>query len=105
VPQAQPKQMKIALNHGPVSVAINAESSQFQFYSEGVLDFDCPTQLDHGVLAVGYGHDEFANKDYWIVKNSWGPEWGDKGYVRFARSDNQDAGMCGILMSASYPTM
>lgn len=104
VPASDPKAMMQALSIGPVSIAINAEAQEFQFYSSGVLDFDCSNQLDHGVLAVGYGHDDSENKDFWIVKNSWGTTWGDQGYVRFVKTDNKDAGLCGILLNASYPT-
>eukprot|EP00823_Brevimastigomonas_motovehiculus_P005425 TRINITY_DN3_c0_g1_i1.p1 TRINITY_DN3_c0_g1~~TRINITY_DN3_c0_g1_i1.p1 ORF type:complete len:324 (-),score=73.60 TRINITY_DN3_c0_g1_i1:166-1137(-) len=83
----------------PVAVAIEADTSAFQFYKSGVFDnAGCGTNLDHGVLAVGYGTE--GSKDYWIVKNSWGASWGDKGYIRLARGKN----MCGITQAASYPT-
>lgn len=68
------------------------------------MDFSCSGQANHGVLVVGYGHDQNKNKDYWLVKNSWGKRWGEQGYVRMVRSDNNDSGMCGILDNASYPT-
>jgi aminopeptidase C len=70
------------------------------------MDFNCGVNLDHGVLAVGFGHDDKLNKDYWIVKNSWGASWGEKGYFRLVnKNDEGQPGMCGILMSASYPTL
>lgn len=67
------------------------------------MDFRCKGQANHGVLAVGYGTDERSGKDYWIVKNSWGGSWGEKGYVRMRRTDENDSGMCSILDNASYP--
>ena len=62
---------------------------------------DCGTNLDHGVLIVGY--DEEDGQKYWIVKNSWGTTWGENGYVKILRSDsNNDVGICGIAMDASF---
>jgi len=88
---------------GPVSVAIEADQESFQFYKSGVFeDPDCGDMLDHGVLAVGYGVEN--NKKYWIVKNSWGEDWGDKGYIRMVRRSDNPEGECGINMDPSYPT-
>jgi C1A family cysteine protease len=90
---------------GPISIAIEADTKIFQSYSEGVItSASCGTNLDHGVLIVGYGRDEKLDQDYWIVKNSWGTTWGEDGYVRIARSDStSDKGICGIAMEPSYP--
>jgi C1A family cysteine protease len=79
-----------ALQKGPVSVAIEADQSIFQFYKSGILDGNCGRNLDHGVLAIGYKND--AQKGYWIVKNSWGTSWGNQGYVWIRAFKN----MCGI---------
>jgi C1A family cysteine protease len=94
-----------AVAQQPVSVAIQANQLAFQFYSSGVLTGRCGTNLDHGVLAVGYGYDSSSGYDYWKVKNSWGESWGESGYVRIERNKDQTGDECGILLSASYPNL
>lgn len=86
----------------PVAVAIEADTKYFQSYSGGVLTADaCGTTLDHGVLVVGYG--EETGIPYFLVKNSWGGDWGENGYVKIARSGlRDDAGVCGIAMDPSF---
>ncbi|XBI80062.1 cysteine protease XCP1-like [Triticum dicoccoides] len=93
-----------ALAHQPVSVAIEASGRHFQFYSGGVFDGPCGAQLDHGVAAVGYGSDKGKGHDYIIVRNSWGADWGEKGYIRMKRGTSNGEGLCGINKMASYPT-
>lgn len=97
VPKMSVQQLKAAINKTPVSVAIEADQMAFQNYKSGVITSGCGTQLDHGVLAVGYG--SLNGQEYFLVKNSWSSTWGDHGYVRIG-VDNH----CGILQMASYPT-
>jgi len=92
-------QLKAALNKQPVSIAIEADQAAFQYYTSGVITKGCGQQLDHGVLAVGYG--TLKGQDYFLVKNSWGGSWGDKGYVRIAADKSNQ---CGILSDPSFPT-
>jgi cathepsin L len=100
VPANSKDQLKAAIAQGPVSVAIEADTFVFQFYSGGVLNSKgCGTELDHGVLAAGYGVEN--GQEYYLVKNSWGSGWGQKGYIKIAAVDGQ--GICGIQMDAVYP--
>jgi len=88
---------------GCVSVAIEADQFAFQYYSSGVLTGTCGTNLDHGVLVVGYGTE--SGQEYWKVKNSWGTSWGEDGYVLICKDCNQNGnqGECGINDDPSYP--
>jgi C1A family cysteine protease len=99
------KALREAVSQGPVSIAIEADKNAFQFYRSGVLRATCGQQLDHGVLLVGYGTDAEAG-DYWKVKNSWGPKWGDAGYIRLSRAKTDGpAGECGLMKQPSYPVV
>merc|ERR1711933_671200 len=88
-----------AVESRPVSVAIEADQMSFQLYNGGVMKGSCGTNLDHGVLAVGYGTD--GGNAYWKVKNSWGASWGENGYIRMIKGQNQ----CGIGNQPSYPVV
>ncbi|NXM62787.1 CATS protein, partial [Illadopsis cleaveri] len=84
---------------GPVAVAIDATRPSFFLYRSGVFDDpQCSQEVNHGVLVVGYG--SLENKEYWLVKNSWGVRFGDAGYIRMARNASN---LCGIASYASYP--
>ena len=77
---------------GPLSIAVNA--STLQYYKGGIYDVPysyCPNQLDHGVTLVGYGVSS-TGIPYWVIKNSWGPYWGESGYYRIRRG----TGLCGV---------
>jgi C1A family cysteine protease len=97
--------LKAAVAKQPVSIAIEADTRYFQSYSGGILtSTSCGTNLDHGVLIVGYGEENSIK--YWLVKNSWGTTWGDNGYIKIARSEStNDPGICGIAMMASFPVV
>ena len=79
-----PTQLKNALKSKPVAVAIEAGGFNVRHYSSGIIKSGCGTNLNHGVVAIGYGTDAETNQDYIIVKNSWGKTWGEKGFARIA---------------------
>lgn len=83
---------------GPVIIAFNASPRPCAFYKSGIIDVPgCPTHRNHAVLTVGYGTEN--GTDYWILKNSWGADWGEDGYFKMKRGVN----MCGIAEEAIYP--
>ncbi|CAL8358649.1 unnamed protein product [Arctogadus glacialis] len=86
---------------GPISVAIDASQQKFAFYKSGVYNEPtCTQKVNHGVLVVGYGTQD--GQEYWLVKNSWGKGFGEKGYIRMSRNQGNQ---CGIAVYCSFPIM
>jgi len=78
---------KLALAKGPLSVSMEGDTKALRFYHSGILDDEkCKTNLNHAAVAVGYGADE-NGQGYFLLKNSWGVRWGEKGYLRI-KNDN-----------------
>jgi cathepsin L len=103
VPVNDAAALKKAATGQPISVAICAPSS-LQFYSKGVVsDASCCSQLNHGVLLVGYADEAFPDGAHWIIKNSWGGSWGEQGFFKLAQASKSPEGACGVLKAASYP--
>ena len=102
LPQNEVAIKQALYREGPISVGVDA-NTDWQLYTGGIYDPNnetCdPTTLDHGVVLVGYGAEK--GLDYWIVRNSWGKDWGEKGYIRLARGNNA----CGVASSAIYPVL
>jgi len=125
--------MNAVTDVGPI--AISAAAEPWQLYEEGIYDGDCGADVDHAIQLVGYGQGKkgiFSKKeaDYWLVRNSWGTMWGEKGYIRIERfgdtpkgetcytdrtpSDGtacaggpkteKVCGLCGIMSDSSYVT-
>lgn len=88
--------MKEAVNEQPVAIAVMANQYAFKNYKIGVLEGCTGNRLDHGIVLVGWGNDD---GDYWIARNSWGPRWGEEGYLRI-RIDNGLNLNCGLLQDA-----
>jgi len=84
-----------AIAEGSITVAFEA-TDFFMLYKTGIIkDMSCTGSLNHAVTAVGY------NPKYILVKNSWGADWGEKGFVRYMRGHHN----CGLYQDSYYPTL
>lgn len=119
--------LEAVAHHGPV--VVSADASGWSMYSNGVFD-GCGKDAitNHAILLMGYGHDAGKNKDYWLIRNSWGQYWGEEGFIRLLRHSSDEefcgtnrkpedgvgcaggpsevpvCGMCGVLADSAYPT-
>ncbi len=94
-----PSAMKSALNSHVLSVAIQANKMVFQTYTSGIFNAStCGTNLDHATNVVGWGTS--GSTEYWIMRNSWGTSWGEKGYMQLEIVSGK--GICGIQMEPLY---
>lgn len=93
-------QLKAAIDKQPVCVSVDA-GTPFMNYAGGILDSTrCGTNLDHAITAVGYGTE--SGVGYFIVRNSWGADWGESGYIRIADIPaKKNAGVCGVLLDSN----
>lgn len=84
----------------PISIAVYSGNSYWQNYAGGILNVCGSGSIDHGVTLVGVYQDDTQN--YWKIKNSWGTTWGEKGYMRIDRSQDN---LCQICSYGFYPQL
>jgi C1A family cysteine protease len=96
--RSEPAMLTASYSHGPLSICVDASS--WQTYSGGIVTKNCGTDLDHCVQIVGWATST-NNVDYWIIRNSWGTDWGISGYIYVER--NKD--LCGVAEEATYVTI
>lgn len=92
-PEDEEELLSFVAHYGPTSVGIDASGSAFSAYASGIYDSkdECgSTYINHGVCCIGYGSENGLN--YWIIRNSWGKNWGEEGYIRMIRGIN----ICGV---------
>jgi len=105
IKQKSPAAFKAALQSGPISVAIDATGNVFNYYKSGTIEASqLGTSIDHAVNMIGYGSD--SNGKYWLMRNSWGTGWGESGYMKFERTDEEGSvGTGAVLMYGMYPSV
>lgn len=84
-----------AVSKRPITAAINVDPSKIKLYKGGIIDESmCGPKLNHVVTIVGYG--TLNGVDYWLVRNSWGPSWGENGYFKVLKTLDNGPGVCAI---------
>jgi len=91
------------LQKGPLNVGIDASGDDFQSYASGVFTGACSAS-NHAVIMAGYGLDSATNKQYWLIRNSWGTTWGMNGYIKIFRNDANN-NSCFTVQEAWIPTL
>lgn len=105
VPDAQnAERMKDAIREGPVSLSFGV-SDDFMMYSSGIYTGTCHGWTNHAMVGVGFGYDEETGLEFINIMNSWGPWWGDNGYIRVAMGVAEEGGNCLVLESPEYPIL
>lgn len=102
VPANDEEALLKAVSKQPVSVSIDGSGRPFQFYKSGVFTGECATRTNHAVNIIGYGKNSNRIK-YWLVKNSWGTNWGEDGFGMVQRESGNVEGLCGLAKRPSYP--
>lgn len=94
--------MAFALYKTPIAVGLAGTARSFLMYRGGIYNHDdCGTDLNHAALLVGYGT-TYRGEHYWVLKNSWGPFWGERGYMRLKRGVGLGQGLCGIAKAPTF---
>eukprot|EP01023_Acetabularia_acetabulum_P022594 TRINITY_DN221_c2_g1_i2.p1 TRINITY_DN221_c2_g1~~TRINITY_DN221_c2_g1_i2.p1 ORF type:complete len:356 (-),score=75.85 TRINITY_DN221_c2_g1_i2:966-2033(-) len=101
MPKNNEKLITKQLTQQPVAVAVQGYARDFQLYKSGVYNGDCGYDVDHAVVLVGYG--ESDGTPFYTLKNSWGPRWGEKGYMNIIRNSEDPRGKCGLAIYPAYP--
>uniref|UniRef100_A0ACD5V0D0 Uncharacterized protein n=1 Tax=Avena sativa TaxID=4498 RepID=A0ACD5V0D0_AVESA len=97
-------QMKLAVLDRPVGVLFDASGAILQNWKSGIYKGPCTTKQNHAVVLVGYGVSN-TGEEYWIIKNSWGAGWGQKGFFFMRRGADGAEGLCGVAVWGTYPLM
>ncbi|KAG8479505.1 hypothetical protein CXB51_029276 [Gossypium anomalum] len=103
VPTNSEQELLKAVSNQPVAVSIEGSGTDFRHYSRGIFNGYCGTNLNHAVTIVGFGTSDDGT-DYWLVKNQWGEDWGENGYIRMQRNVADSQGLCGLAIRPAYPT-